>query len=156
MNEPVGYMQRTKEFYAAQGYEKSYVWAQHRDIPFTPLSKPLAQSRLGIVTTAALYDRKPLEPREVASAPMEPPPERLYANDLAWAKESTHMDDRASYFPIEMLREMVAEQRLGALAERFHCIPTSYSQRATLEQDAPDVLSRLQADEVDVALLIPL
>ncbi|HCI88374.1 MAG TPA: reductase, partial [Gammaproteobacteria bacterium] len=34
--------------------------------------------------------------------------------------------------------------------------PTAYSQRQTLEEDAPELLERLQEDQADVALLVPL
>ncbi len=152
----VNYMQRTRDFYAAQGYERAYVWAHYDEAPFASLSKPLAQCTVGLVTTAALYDRKPLEPRHVDSAATEPGPERLYANDLAWAKESTHMDDPGSYLPLPVLKRLVEEERIGAVASRMHCVPTEYSQRNTLENDAPEILRRLREDGADIALLVPL
>ena len=37
----VGYMQRTREFYSAQGYTNYYQWARNTDSPFTALTKPL-------------------------------------------------------------------------------------------------------------------
>ena len=152
----VGYMQRTRDFYAAQGYPKPYVWASHDEIPFTRLAKPLSESRLGLITTAALYARKPFERREVASGSVSESWAKLYAEDLAWAKESTHMDDIGSYFPLRVLQEMVSEGGLGEIAPRFHCAPTEYSQRQTNTVDAPDILARCREDAVDVALLVPL
>ena len=53
---PVPYMQRTRDYYAAIGYTTPYRWAHHADAPFQPLKKPLAQSRVTIVTTAAPFD----------------------------------------------------------------------------------------------------
>ena len=38
-----------------QLHGKPYRWAQYRDVPFTPLQKPLAESRVALVTTAAPY-----------------------------------------------------------------------------------------------------
>jgi len=35
-------------------------------------------------------------------------------------------------------------------------VPTDYSQRRTIEQDAPQILARCREDGVDVALLVPL
>jgi len=35
-------------------------------------------------------------------------------------------------------------------------VPTDYSQRRTIEQDAPEVLARCREDAADVALLVPL
>ena len=54
---PIGYMERTRRYYEAQGFEKAYVWAQFDDIPFMPLDKPVADSTLVLITTMALYDR---------------------------------------------------------------------------------------------------
>ena len=51
---PVPYMQRTREYYRAIGYDP-YRWAHYRDVPFTPLPKPLARSRVALITTAAPY-----------------------------------------------------------------------------------------------------
>ena len=41
---PVPYMHRTRTYYAALGYPRPYRWAQYVDVPFTPLTKPLADS----------------------------------------------------------------------------------------------------------------
>ncbi len=53
---PVPYMQRTRDYYTAIGYTTPYRWAHYADAPFQPLKKPLAQSRVTIITTAAPYD----------------------------------------------------------------------------------------------------
>ncbi len=156
MGEPVAYMERTRRYYAAQGFDEAYAWAHFDDAPFAPLAKPLADCTLALVTTAARYDREESDPRYVDSGALTPPPKRLYADDLSWDKNATHLDDRGSYLPIEALRELVAEGRLGALAPRFHCAPTEYSQRRTRQADAPEVLKRCREDGADIALLVPL
>ena len=84
-----------------------------------------------------------------------PPPERLYANDLSWDKDATHMEDRGSYFPVAPLLAAREDGRIGDLAERFHCVPTDYSKRRTREVDAPEILKRCREDAADVALLVP-
>lgn len=149
-------MERTRRYYEAQGFEKSYVWAHFDEVPFTPLTRPLAESTITILTTSSLYDRKPTDAREVASGLLAQPPDKLFGNDLSWHKKATHLDDLNSFFPIEHLAALVASGRLGRLAERFHCLPTSYSQRETLTEDAPEVLRRCRQDGVDVALMVPL
>ena len=156
MNQPVAYMERTRRYYAAQGFEKPYRWAHFDTAPFAPLPKPLAECTLAIVTTSALYDRHESDPRYVDSASALDPPTRLFADDLSWDKQATHLDDRRSYLPIEPLRELVERRRLGALAPRFHCAPTEYSQRRTRDADAPEVLKRCREDGADIALLVPL
>jgi hypothetical protein len=53
---PVPYMARTREYYQAIGYTTPYRWAHYLNAPFQPLRKPLGQSRVTIVTTAAPFD----------------------------------------------------------------------------------------------------
>jgi D-proline reductase (dithiol) PrdB len=153
---PVPYMERSRLYYEAQGFDNPYVWAHFDDVPFTSLGKALSDCTLALVTTAALYDRKPNDARAVASAPTAESPGRLYGNDLSWDKKATHLDDLNSFFPIDHLKRLAEQGAIGGLARRFHCAPTSYSQRSTLERDGPDILERCREDRADIALLIPL
>jgi hypothetical protein len=158
----VSYIDRTREYYHALGYEKPYVWARHTDAAFAPLAKPLAQSRLALVTTASPWcedqaaDGTPPSRKQVWSGSTAAPPARLHTDDLAWDKVTTHTRDVESFLPIRSLQAAVAAGRIGSLATRFHGVPTDYSQRRTIEQDAPEILARCREDEVDIALLIPL
>ena len=154
--QPIGYMERTRRYYEAQGFEKPYAWAHFDDVPFAPLAKPVAECTLALVTTMALHDRDESEPRHVASGSTSEPPQRLYGEDLAWDRTATHLEDRGSYFPIEALHTMVRSGRIGTLTERFHCVPTEYSQRRTRDADAPEILKRCREDGADIALLVPL
>ena len=150
----VSYIDRTREYYSALGYERPYRWALHRDVPFAPLRKPLSESRLALITTASPMGRQ--GPKEVWSGPVASPPESLFTDDLSWDKGATHMKDVESFLPIRTLQALVDEGRVGALAERFHGVPTEYSQRRTREQDAPEVLARCFDDGAELALLVPI
>lgn len=154
--QPVAYMERTRQYYEAQGFEKPYQWAKSDDVPFTRLSKPVAESRLALITTASLRERHETDARAVTSGLVDQCPERLYANDLFWDRKATHLEDLNSYFPIDRLKTLVDQGRIGDLAPRFHCVPTEYSQRRTLEIDAPEILKRCREDGADLALLVPL
>lgn len=35
MGTPVRYIDKTRDYYLSQGYEKPYQWAQYDDVPFT-------------------------------------------------------------------------------------------------------------------------
>lgn len=153
---PVAYMARTRAYYEAQGFERAYAWARHDDAPFAPPTRPVAALTLGVVTTAALSHRPELSPRKVDSCAVEARPPRLFTDDLSWDKQATHTDDPETFCPLETLRAFVRDGTLGALAPRFHCAPTEYSQRATIDHDAPELLRRLREDGADIALLIPL
>ena len=51
-SQPIRYIDRTRRWYELLGYEP-YRWPHYDEVPFTPLTKPLAGSRLALVTTAA-------------------------------------------------------------------------------------------------------
>ncbi len=42
------------------------------------------------------------------------------------------------------------------MSPRFYGVPTSYSQRRTIQQHGPAVEDFMRQDDVDVALLVPL
>jgi hypothetical protein len=155
-SEPVGYMARTQAYYEAQGFERAYRYAHHAEAPFALPARPLAECTVGLVTTASVYPRAPLEPRRIESVRTVPPPARLYTADLSWDKKATHTGDVNSFCPIEPLQTLARQGTIGRLAARFHCAPTEYSQRTTTLQDAPGILRRLREDGADVALLVPL
>ena len=152
----VKYIEKTKSYYEAQGFDVPYRWAHNADAPFTSLRKPLAESRIGLASTASTYPRKLLEHRTVeALANIELPP-KLYAEDLAWDREATHLNDRGSFFPIEILQDFVTMKVIGDLSRRSYFLPTEYSQRKTTQTDAPLVLQHCRDDAVDALLLVPL
>ena len=158
-DEPVAYMERTRQYYRALGYAQDYVWAHFDDVPFARLGKPLAKARLGLVTTASppsLENRDARGVRHVWSGEVAPPPASLFTGNLAWDKESTHTEDRESFLPIETAAALARDGRFADLAPRFHGVPTEYSQRKTLTEDAPEILARLRADGADAALLCAL
>ncbi|MCY4039644.1 MAG: hypothetical protein OXF72_00125 [Gammaproteobacteria bacterium] len=153
---PVAYMERTRRYYAAQGFDEPYQWAHFDEVPFAMPRKPLAQSRLALITTASLAPRVETDRRSLVSGFVDDPPTRLYAEDLFWDRKATHLDDLNSYFPIDHLKALADSGRIGALARRFHCLPTEYSQRRTLTVDAPELLRRCREDGADLAMLVPL
>ena len=157
--DPVGYMERTRLYYRALGYQQDYTWAHYVDVPFARLAKPLADCRIALVTTASSPSAVRADgtvAKQVWFGDVSPPPEKLHTDNVAWDKESTHTRDRESFLPIETARQLASEGRFAGLAAHFHGVPTEYSQRKTLEHDAPQVLSRLRDDGADAAILCPL
>ncbi|HEY6910062.1 MAG TPA: glycine/sarcosine/betaine reductase selenoprotein B family protein [Myxococcales bacterium] len=163
---PIAYMQRTRDWYLALGYPAPYRWAHHRDVPFQPLAKPLARCTVALVTTAAPYqpDKGPQGP----GAPYNAAAKfyRVYSGDsaadldvriahVAIDRKHTGMEDSGTWFPLARLREASARGRIGALARRFHGMPTNRSQRHTIEVDCAELLARCREDGVDAAVLVP-
>jgi hypothetical protein len=156
--QPIPYMERTRNYYRALGYDNDYVWAHHDDVPFARPTKPLRDMTVALITTAGPPDRSNRDARnrkQVWSGEVANPPSG-FDTDLAWDKESTHTNDRETFLPIDAMQRLVADGSLGALAPRFHGAPTDYSQSKTNEHDAPEILRRLREDRVDAALLTAL
>jgi len=151
---PVQYMERTRHYYRALGYAKDYVWATFADVPFAPLPRPLRELRIALITTASPADFDGV--KRVWSGAVSPPPQKLFTDNVAWDKESTHTNDRASFLPIEAASELAREGIFKGLTARFHGVPTEYSQRKTIEEDAPEILARVRQDGADAAMLMPL
>jgi Glycine/sarcosine/betaine reductase selenoprotein B (GRDB) len=162
----VRYIDKTREYYLAEGYSNPYRWAHFDDVPFTPLKKPLSQCRVTLVTTSDIAVRSQSGEREqfdketlvgnAYSIPFDLPIERLYSRNEHYDTHATTLEDVNAYCPITRLREFVSEGRIGSLAAHFHGVYTSYSKRVTMERDAPEVLRRCVAEGVDVALMTPI
>jgi hypothetical protein len=152
----VPYMQRTREFYRAQGYDKDYRWASNDDAPFTALNKPLGQSRIGVITTSMPDTELGRGKRAVYASPSDPLPTSRYTAELSWHQSMTHTDDVGSFLPLAALEQLQQTAVVGKTASRFYSLPTEYSQRNTLTKDAPAILDLVQQDEVDVVMLVPL
>lgn len=163
---PIPYLARIRDYYLALGYGAPYEWAHFAEVPFAPLAKPLSQSRVALVTTAAPYqpgkgDQGPRAPYnagakfyEVYSGDTARDPD-LRISHVAIDRDHTTAEDMNSYFPLRALREAAARGRIGGLAARFHGAPTNRSQRITAEKDAPEIVARCRADGADAAILVP-
>jgi hypothetical protein len=162
---PIPYMQRTRDYYMALGFSP-YRWAHFVEVPFMPLRTPLARARVGLITTAAPYqpeagDQGPgarynaaAKFYKVYSDSTERAPD-LRISHVGYDRQHTSAEDLDTYFPLARLREAVVAGRIGALAPRFHGVPTNRSHRTTLEADVPEVLRRCREDAVDAVVLVP-
>ncbi|WP_424631298.1 glycine/sarcosine/betaine reductase selenoprotein B family protein [Bradyrhizobium sp. SYSU BS000235] len=163
---PIPYMQRTRNYYLAIGYDTPYRWAHNIDVPFQPLKKPLAQSRVAIITTAARFD--PTKGDQGPGAPYNGSAKfyEVYDGDtaqqhdlrishIAYDRTHTTATDIGTWFPLPQLHRLAREGRVGSVAPRFFGAPTNRSHRVTVETDAPEILARCKADGVDAAVLVP-
>lgn len=163
---PIRYMDRTRDYYLALGYDNPYRWAHFADVPFTPLRKPLAVSRIALVTTSAPYQPGVGDQGPGAAYNAAAKFYRVYADStnsipdvrishLGYDREHTAAADMNTYFPLARLKEAEAAGRIGALTPRFYGAPTNRSHRVTMGQDCPDILRLCREDEADVAVIVP-
>jgi hypothetical protein len=166
LDQPIRYIERTRNYYLGLGYENPYVWAHYIKVPFTRLQKPLSQSVLGLITTAVQFDSSkgdqgPGAPYNAAAKFYEPYKTPInQKQDLRIAhvgidRKNANMEESACWFPLAAARRVVEMGRLQMVSPNFYGLPTNRSQRHTLEIDAPIILKMLRADNVDVAILIP-
>jgi hypothetical protein len=163
---PIPYMQRTRDYYRAIGYDTPYRWAHYNGAPFQPLKKPLARSRVTIVTTAAPFDPAKGDQGPGAKYNGGAKFYRVYAGDtsathdlrishIAYDRVHTSAEDSGTWFPLPALLRAAAAGRIGEVAPRFFGAPTNRSHRVTIDVDAPEILARCRVDKVDVAVLVP-
>lgn len=164
-DKPIAYLERIRAYYLALGYDTPYRWARHEHVPFHRPEKPIAESRLAVVTTAAPYqpgkgDQGPGAPYNgaakffaVYSGPSDSDPD-LRVSHIAIDRDHTTAEDQNSYFPLPAFRRLAADGVLGGLGPRFHGLPTNRSQKTTRDVDCPELLRRCREDGVDAVVLV--
>ncbi|MEL6767125.1 MAG: glycine reductase [Pseudomonadota bacterium] len=162
---PIAYMERTRTYYEALGYGPPYRWAQHAEVPFAPIPRPLRSLTLGLVTTAAPFkpeagDQGPGAPYNAAAKfyavytlPSDRMPDLRIAH-VAIDRDHTTAEDIGTYLPLRALWDAAREGRIGRLSRRLYGLPTNRSQKTTREVDAPALLEACQADGVEAAVLV--
>jgi D-proline reductase (dithiol) PrdB len=160
----VRYIDKTRDYYLSQGYDKPYAWAQNDTAPFTRLKQPLAASTVALISTSEIAIKD--DPRfdenaetkaqgNVYGIAADTPASRLYSRTQSYDRYATTLDDANAYFPIDHLHAAAAAKRIGKVAAEGLGVYNAYSQRKTNERDAPEVLARCRAMGADVAVLVP-
>ncbi len=161
---PIPYRHRISSYYQTLGYGKPYRWAQYAQVPFAPLKKPLAESQVALITTAAPYqpdkgDQGPGAPYNAAAkfyrvytGGIDGEPD-LRISHIGIDRKHTAATDINTWFPLKQLKRLAADGRIGALAREFIGAPTNRSQKVTIEQDAVEILALVRAQGSDVAIL---
>ena len=127
---PIPYMQRTRDYYLTLGYGNPYRWAHYATVPFAPLNKPLAESRIGLITTAAPY--QPDKGDQGPGAPYNGGAKfyRVYSGDTAvdhdlrishigYDRIHTTATDSGTWFPLPALRRAAAAGRINRSRRDF-------------------------------------
>lgn len=162
---PIAYMARTRAYYVALGFETPYRWAHNVDAPFAPLARPLAETRVALVTTAARVDPGKGDQGpgaayngaakffEAYAEPVEGG-RAMGISHIAYDRAHIRAEDPDSFFPLARLRQAAVEGRIGGLTNSFFGLPTNRSQATTIERDAPALLELLRAGGAEAAILV--
>jgi hypothetical protein len=162
---PIPYIRRISTYYQTLGYGKPYRWAQYDHVPFTPLAKPLSDSRVALVTTAAPYqpgkgDQGPGAPYnsaakfyKVYTAPIDVEPDTRISH-IGIDRKHTTAEDQRTWLPLAQMQRLAAEGRISDVAPEFIGAPTNRSQKVTIEQDCVDILAHVRRMAADVAVIV--
>ncbi len=159
---PVQYMDAVTRRYAALGY-RPYAWYRADSPPaFRALPKPVRESRLGVLTTAGTYVAGQVayhykDDTSVRAIPGDTPVHRLRFAHITENYLEDPRRDPNCIVPMEALRAAEADGVIGALApELLSCMGGIYSQRRVREELIPRVEAHFQAQQADLALLVPM
>jgi D-proline reductase (dithiol) PrdB len=128
------------------------------DTPALP-GKPLGERRVAIISTAGLHRRgdRPFRPGDGSYRVI---PSETAAGELVMSHISVNFDrtgfqqDLNVAFPIDRLRELVAEGTVGSTAALHYSFMGAFPPEAA-QPHARHLSGLLKADKVDAALLVP-
>lgn len=147
------------------------------DAPFTPLAKPLAESRLGLMTSSGHFaegdDPKPFgveamtqaeaverigeflrEAPVLSEIPRDIEPDRLVVRHGGYDIRSAVIDHNVS-LPRDALLAAANSGRIGELADPLYSFPGAASQGRLRKRVLPGWIDALHDAAIDVLLLVP-
>jgi len=145
-------------------WEREHHLQKIRDLPdFGPMpwasGPPIRERRVAVVTTAGLQVRGD-RPFGLGSTDYRVIPADTPAGDVVMSHVSVNFDrsgfqeDLNVVLPLERLRELKAEGRIGAVAD-FHYAFMGAASITAIEPKARELAGLLKQDKVDAVLLTP-
>ena len=143
----------------------SYHPWESEDIPWTPVVKPLADSKVAMVTTAGVHhrDQEPFDMKDPDGDPTyrvidstRPVDTLMITHD--YYDHSDADRDINIVLPVDRIGEMAEEGRIGAVADRHYSFMGHIDGRhisTLIEETGREVAHFLKEEGVDVALLTP-
>ncbi len=159
-----------------QGYAEpgQYVYDE---APFTPLSKPLGELRIGLLTSSGHFvagdDPAPFGVQDMtqeealaqidnflkvapqlSTIPIDTPADKLQVRHGGYDIRAAQRDPNV-VLPIDRLRELEQEGRFGELAPNVYSFVGATSQLRLQKEAAPEWVTLCQAQQIDALILIP-
>ena len=151
---------------------------RYEDVPFTPLTKPLSECRVTLMTSSGHFvdgdDPKPFgvesmtqaeaeariseflkEAPSLSAIPVDVDPVDLKVRHGGYPTDAVRADHQVG-FPIGHLADLAAEGVIGELNPTAYSFVGAASQVRLKRRIAPEWAERLREEDTDVALLVPL
>ncbi|MEE3327659.1 MAG: glycine/sarcosine/betaine reductase selenoprotein B family protein [Myxococcota bacterium] len=160
MAEPVDYIDYTRRTYDALGYTP-YAWVKNEaPSALAPLPCPLPEASLTLIASGGIYrqGQRAFHFKDDSSYRLidtDVPMNELRVTHFAYDVSDARSDPNV-VFPLEGLRQMVSEKRLGRLTPKaITFMGGIYSARRVREDLAPQIVQEVRDQRADIALLVP-
>ncbi|MBW2413341.1 MAG: hypothetical protein JRG76_02415 [Deltaproteobacteria bacterium] len=141
----------------------------YAEIPWTPVQKPLSESKLALLSTAGISMKgdKPFDMEGERKRPTWGDPSwRALRSDATCATiESNHLHIDTGYIerdlnvalPLDRLRELVGSGEVGSMADTHYSIMGFQGADSSVleNESAPEIARSMVAEQVDLVLLAP-
>jgi D-proline reductase (dithiol) PrdB len=152
--------------FALRTFLRAYRWRRIDPLPWSPLTKPLTEARVALVSTAgmALPHQEPFDDHfrggdpSYRVIPGDADPRHLLETHRSDSFDRAGLAADANLaFPLDRLREMADDDEIGEAAPRHLSLMGSQTAVGRLvKHTAPEAAELLAADRVDAALLVPI
>ncbi len=157
----IQYISCLNEGYQSQGFPP-YKWSVYDSAPFVPLTRPLNQSKVAIISSGGIFkkDQEPFDGWAVNSYSLRIIPVDTSFHELRLSHNYfDHRDAVKDYncvFPVQRIQELAEEGFIGKAAESAVSLGMgrTYKRSGLFQQTIPATVSALQNQEVDAALLV--
>jgi D-proline reductase (dithiol) PrdB len=160
-----------------EAYDRLGKWAYEHG-PFTPLQKPLSESRLALIASSGHFvegmDPEPFgvkgmtqaeavqrigdflkEEPDLSIIPKDTPLEKLRVRHGGYDIHGACADPDVA-FPLRRLKELERLRAFGELNDEAYSFVGAASQMRILNHAGPRWVARLKEQDIDVALMVPL
>ena len=145
---------------------RMYPCMEHDDAPWTPMRKPLSQSRVALVTSAGLHLRGDKQfvsdTRGKGDASYRVLPRNTPASEIIQSHTSIGFDHTGIYrdinvtYPIDRLEELLEQGVIGSLADNYYSFMGAIRDATELATETgPEAARRMLDEGVDVVFLTP-
>jgi len=156
----VEYIPRLERNFSSQGFPP-YQWTKNEGAPFTPLTKPLSECRIGVLSSAGVHlpDQEAFNPvrddltfREI---PMDITQDQVQIHHNNYDKTDAYRDIN-TVIPFKALSVLEEEGFIKSVAAPVITFMGRVLRRSALTKEmAPWLAQRFKEMEVDAAFLIP-
>ena len=160
MKEPknyVEYIPRTQSLYSSH---TPYRWVSNDNSPWTPLTKPLNQSRIALASSSGIYlkTQTPFHTKDdtsIREIPKTALPADFGLNHFGYRMDGAERDPNC-VFPLEQMRQLEDEGFIGELVDTAYTFMGGiYSARRVREELAPQLVEKALANDIDLFYLVP-